>query len=240
MSSVVKAANGIPISQFGEISIVAKQEQRRIWGQEPESIEVQMLRAEAADEAREMVRDALEHAARIREEARQSGYLEGYSSGHDTALEDAAFKLERDRESLRADLQSFLDQIDCERRRMWRDAEPQIITFVLEIARKVVKDEARVNRDVVLSVVRNALRRVVDTENIRVRVNMEDLDTVRSSREDLASLIEGIRGVEIVADRRVDPGGCVVETGSGTIDAKIDTQFDEVVSAFRVMMDEAA
>jgi flagellar assembly protein FliH len=216
------------------------QEKRRIFGPEPESMEIQLLRHQAASEASDLVQGAFLQAEEIREESRKRGFDEGRAAGYEVGREEAARTQAVEMESMRATIQDFVDLIDAERRQLWLDAEPQIIAFVLEIAGKVVKDEARVNRDVALSVVRNALRRVVDTGNIRIRVHMEDLDTIRSSRDELATLLESIRDVEIVADRRVDPGGCVVETGSGTIDAKLDTQLDEVAAALQFLTDEAA
>lgn len=240
LSGIVKSTNGTRAASFGDIAAVAKQEKQRMFGPDAEPLDIQMLRLQASAEASDLLQTAYQQSEEIREEARRQGFDEGFASGQSAALAEAHRILESEREEMRATLQAYVDRIDEERRRMWRDAEPQIIAFVLEVAGRVVKDEARVNRDVVLSVVRNALRRVVDTENVRIRVNMEDLDTVRSSREELAALIESIRNVEIVADRRVDPGGCVVETAAGTIDAKLDTQIEEVAGALRLLTDEAA
>ena len=50
-------------------------------------------------------------------------------------------------------------------------------------------------------------------------------------RDDLLSLLDGIKNLEIVDDRRVGDGGCVIETNAGTIDAKIETQLAEVERA---------
>lgn len=236
----MKSANDTRVASFGDIAAVAKQEKRRIFGHEAEPLDIQFLRHQASAEASDLIQTAFRQAEEVREEASRQGFDQGFAEGRAAALAETGRMLEAERDSMRVVLQTFVDRISDERRRMWRDAEPQIIAFVLEVAGKIVKDEARVNRDVVLSVVRNALRRVVDTENIRIRVNMDDLDTVRSSRDELSTLIESIRHVEIVADRRVDSGGCVVETASGTIDAKIDTQVDEVASALRLLTDEAA
>lgn len=240
LTGIVKAANGTRVASFGDIAAVAKQEKHRIFGPDPEPLDVQMLRHQASAEASDLLQTAFQEAEEIREDARRQGYEDGFANGRAAGMAESQVDLAKERESMRAILQDFADRMDSERRQMWRDVEPQIIAFVLEIAGRIVKDEARVNRDVVLSVVRNALRRVVDTENVRIRVNMEDLDTVRSSRDELATLMESIRGVEIVADRRVNPGGCVVETASGTIDAKLDTQIDEVTAALKLLTDEAA
>jgi flagellar assembly protein FliH len=63
---------------------------------------------------------------------------------------------------------------------------------------------------------------------------------VRASREDLIAMVDGIRNIEIVDDRRVDAGGCVIETNGGTIDAKLDTQLNEIGAALGTMLEEAA
>ncbi|HOP79879.1 MAG TPA: FliH/SctL family protein, partial [Armatimonadota bacterium] len=42
---------------------------------------------------------------------------------------------------------------------------------------------------------------------------------------------DGIRAVEVIEDRRVDKGGCLIESGNGYLDARIDTQRKEVERA---------
>jgi flagellar assembly protein FliH len=106
--------------------------------------------------------------------------------------------------------------------------ESEIIGLVLEIARKVIKMEVEINRAAALEIVKNTLRRVADSTSLRVRVHADDLETVRANREDLYSLVDTIRKVEIVEDRRVGPGGCILETDAGTIDARIETQMEEI------------
>ena len=71
-------------------------------------------------------------------------------------------------------------------------------------------------------------------------MHVDDLETVRAFREDLTALVDGIGQLEIVEDRRVSPGGCVVETTGGTIDARIETQFTEIESLLTTMTDKAA
>ena len=53
-------------------------------------------------------------------------------------------------------------------------------------------------------------------------------------------IVDGLRFIEIVEDRRVGDGGCVIETNAGTIDAKIETQIAEVARALGVSESEAA
>lgn len=227
-------------SVFGDIRRVAQEERVRLFGPEPEPVEIQILRLQAGEEAQQMLAEAARQAETIRAEAREQGYRAGFAEGYEAGMAAARAEVDAERAQFRSALDALVARIEEERQRLWKEAEPQIIAFVLEIAQRIVKEEAQINRDIALSVIRNALRRVVDTETIRIRVHLEDLEIVRASREDLMTLVDGIRHLEIVEDRRVAPGGCIVETSAGTIDARLETQCAEIASVMQAMLDEAA
>jgi len=109
-----------------------------------------------------------------------------------------------------------------------------MVGLALDIARQVVKAELKQNPEVVRQVLTNAIRRITDKENVRVRVSVLDAPHVKEIRQDLLEIVDGLRHLEINDDRRVGAGGCVIETNAGTIDAKIETQFAEVARALGV------
>jgi flagellar assembly protein FliH len=69
---------------------------------------------------------------------------------------------------------------------------------------------------------------------VRVRVSVADAPHVKEMRQEILELMDGLRHLEIVDDRRVGDGGCVIETNAGTIDAKIETQLSEIARALGV------
>ena len=227
---------------FASIENVAKVERLRMFGPEPEPVDVQISRYEAAEEARRVVAEAYQVADSVRAEAERTGYEAGWAQGYLEGKAAAEAAVQAEDERFRADYRDELDfllrALAEETRELWLNAEPQIVAFAVEIARKVVKDETAVNPDIVVDLVRNALRRVVDSETLRIRVNAADLDTVRNARSDIVAVIDGVRNVEIVEDRRVARGGCVVETASGTIDANIETQFRMIEETLGGVRDE--
>jgi flagellar assembly protein FliH len=236
MEIVFKACNASQAAVFGDIRHVAREERSRILGYEPDM----EVAADIREQAEQILSHAREKAEAIREEAHSAGYSAGYDSGRAAGTASARAQADEERAQYRAEIEQFVEQIELERQRIWTEAEPQILSFALELARRVVKQDAEINRDIALSVVRNALRRVVDTENIRIRVNGADLQNIRAAREDLLALVDGMRHFEIIDDRRVSPGGCVVETNAGTIDAKLETQFSELEHTLLEMVGEAA
>ena len=125
-------------------------------------------------------------------------------------------------------------QIGAAREELWRRQESEMVGLSLDIARQVVKAEIAQNPEVVRQVLSNAIRRISDKDNVRVRVSVSDAPRVKEMRQDLMEIVDGLRHLEILDDRRVADGGCVIETNAGTIDAKIETQLAEVARALGV------
>lgn len=193
---------------------------------------------EAAHAEAETIRlKALQDAERIREQAQregyQRGYEEGYQHGAHEARQHADAKLQQTVESLRAQLQQVIEDIRAQHEAYLQHAESQMLELALEVMRKVVREELKLQPAHVLAIVRDTLRRVQPFERLRLRVNPIDLETVRQHRPTLLQIVDGIEGIEIVEDRRVDPGGCIIETEQGVYDARIRTQLSEIERALR-------
>lgn len=206
----------------------------------PEPPDIAEMRQQAVAAAEDIVRLAMEDAAQMLHEAKEAGYRAGYEKGYadgDTEARSQVFqRADAERAAFRADIEAFVTHIEAERMRAWNAMEPEIIGLIFQLAQQVIKQEVEVNRDVALSITRNALRRVADSSSLRIRVHADDLETIRSHREDLLTLVDGMPHFEIIADRRVGPGGCIVETPAGNIDARIETQLDTVADTLEQMV----
>jgi flagellar assembly protein FliH len=184
--------------------------------------------ADARLQALQIVQDAEIQAEALKEAAWQEGFLSGERSCRQQMESEKALEVEEYRRQMSEQLQQIVDDIGAKRQDLWNSQEEEIIGFVLDIARKVIKTEITQNKDVVMEVIKNALRRVADKENVRIRVSVADSTHVKSLREDIMSLADGLRNLEIIDDRRIADGGCVIETNGSTIDAKVSTQLDEI------------
>lgn len=170
----------------------------------------------AIQEATIIVRTARSEVQQIIDEA----YTAGYNSGLRKGAEEAAVliaRLEEDANRVAAD---WVDLVDS--------AEPEVLKLCLEAVEKVIRHEIKIDPRVVVRTIKSCLRRIKDRSHIDVRVSPEEVAFVREQRDELLSVAEGTRAINIMDDRRVSPGGCVVESASGTLDAKIETQFDQI------------
>lgn len=176
--------------------------------------------ARARQEADVIIRTAHAEAEAIHDNACARGRREGLEAGvreAAQAADDLIRRLEADLTAVEADRDALADAI-----------EPQALKLCMEAVEKIVRHEARTDTRVVLRVIRSCLRRVKDSSEVYLRVNPEEIAEVRAQRDELLGLAEGVRTINIVDDRRVSRGGCIVESPSGDFDARIETQLDRL------------
>jgi flagellar assembly protein FliH len=200
-----------------------------------QAAEAQILAAEilarAQHEAEALLEDARVQADTLREAAWQEGFHDGQTTGRSAMEMTLRDEWEAEKRALRAQIQDLVTEIGTAREALWQRQEAEMVAFVLTIARQVIKTEVAQNPEIVRNIIQNALRRVTDKEHVRIRVSLSDAARVRTMRDELMAMTDGLRQLEILDDRRVGDGGCVIETGAGTIDAKIETQLAEVERA---------
>ena len=164
-------------------------------------------------------------AARIEEEA----YIQGFTKGERDGIESGKKNFEPVLKSFRDALSELVEV----RKEIYLNAEKDIVDLVLAIARKIVCDELASNKEVVLRIVKEALKKVVDHEGIKIRVSPSDLQFIKNAGTELSHLVDNIQGVTFVEDETILHGGCVIETDSGDIDARIEKQIEAVEEALK-------
>jgi flagellar biosynthesis/type III secretory pathway protein FliH len=100
--------------------------------------------------------------------------------------------------------------------------EREAVELGLQVADKVIGAALEVRPEVVLDIVKGALRGMLDRERVTVQVHPDDLELVRGAVDDISGSLGGIDRLEVVAERRVDRGGAMVRTPVGEIDARVE------------------
>jgi flagellar assembly protein FliH len=146
------------------------------------------------------------------EAARQDGFAAGLAAGR-AEIGPAA-------EALAAATR----ELEGETARAADAAERAAAELALQIAEKVLGAALEVKPELVLKVVRGALRRLTEPLESILMVNPADAERVRGALDELAG--EHGAGLTVRAERRVAPGGCVVRTKAGEVDAGIAGQLE--------------
>jgi flagellar assembly protein FliH len=174
--------------------------------------------------AAEIVAKAEADAAAIAAEAAAHGQQQGYAAG----LAAAEAQIAPVREALAA----VVDGVVAAEERFLAAAELRSVELALALAEKIVGAALDVQPELVVEIVTGALRRSVERDRLVVEVNPDDVELVRASVSETADRL-GVGRLEVVAERRVARGGCVVRTTEGEIDARIAEQFDRAGELLR-------
>jgi flagellar assembly protein FliH len=174
----------------------------------------------AQEEAQGIINDALQQQDKIKKDA----YAEGFKKGQEDGFQDGNQEANRLIDRLHTVLERILDK----RQEIIEETEQQIVDLVLLMTRKIVKVITENQRNIVMSNVVQALRKVKGRGDVIIRVNLADVKLTSEHTQEFMKTVESVKKITIVEDSNVDRGGCIVETDFGAIDARISSQLTEL------------
>jgi flagellar assembly protein FliH len=155
-------------------------------------------------------------AASTLETVRQEAFDEGFAAG----VAHAQAQLDGPASAMAA----AAEQLQAMRGDAAASVEPAAVELALRIAEQALGAWLVADRGVVVEVVRGALRRLVERDRVLILVNPDDLEIVRDHAARLVGELGGIEHCEVQAERRVRPGGAIVRTAEGEVDATLETK----------------
>jgi len=218
-------------AQASADEIVAKAEKSAFEEVKRQSDQAQVIKTTAEQDAAEILRKANEEAEAIIAEAqaqKQRITDDAYKAGFDEGQEKGFAEGNMEAQRLIDRLHVILDRVMDKRQEILEGTEQQIVELVLLMTRKVVKIISENQRNVVMSNVLQALRKVRGRGDVTVRVNLADVKLTTEHTKEFMAAVENIKNITIAEDSSIDRGGCIVETDFGAIDARISSQLAEL------------
>ncbi|HEX3030331.1 MAG TPA: FliH/SctL family protein [Clostridia bacterium] len=161
-----------------------------------------------------------EHKKGIEEEARKKGYEEGISEAR-RQYEDLMNEAEIIKEHAKAEYAEVLAGI-----------EGEAVSLILDIAKKVIGEEVKLNKESVVIIVKQAIEKCTNKEEVKVRLSPDDCQYLSENMEELTSKVDGLGEIELKKDSTLKDGSCIVETPYGSIDGGIETKFNKIEEEF--------
>ena len=225
------------VKEAGQIKDEAEQAAFKVMQQK--TVEVKKSTEKAKVEAERIIEEAETMAKKIEEEAKKKGLVliaearnkavsEGREEGYRKGEEEAKRLVER--------LHIILNAAIDKRKKIIDSTERQLIDLVLLISKKVVKAISEKARAVVIANVKESLKKVSRDTEITIRVNTKDLEITTKHKNIFIKMVEGLEKVTVEEDSRVDPGGCIIETSFGDIDARIQKQLGLLEERIRELL----
>ena len=199
--------------------------------------EVAALIEKAGITAEQCLIEANQQVASLKQQAYDEGHPQGHEQGYEQGIAEG-------KQAGLAAMQKIIDDaiVKTEQilaageqaaKQMMVAAEEQIVDIALAVARKILAYEIAENPMVVVPLVKAALQKVSDQEEVVIRVSVEDFDTVLLAKTELQTMVGRENALKIIVDRTIESGSCMIDTSYGTVDARIDTQFEAIRKALQ-------
>ncbi len=180
-------------------------------------------RAAAARAAHDLERLKESFAQKI-QLAEQKAYTEGMSDGLQKGIDLQKNEALQPLESLGG----LITEVSKLRKATLENAEEQILQLSLAIAKKVIHLEVTTNRDVIQGVLKEAIKNIVDRENMKIRIHPLDFHYMMEIKSDFLQNFDGIKNVLFEEDGSIGRGGALIETVHGEVDARLDQQYNQI------------
>ena len=181
----------------------------------------------ASGDAARIRQEAKSEAERIRTQAYEEAKKEGFAKGEKEGFEKGLDQVNR----LISQLEVITRDVDECKRNILENAKHDIVDLAVEIAGKVVKASCAKQRDIAVRNAEYALGLLKEKSPVVLRVNLADMDVAREYRSLLLNMFDKVESIKIAEDHSVEQGGCVVESTTGGVDARISTQLSSIRSS---------
>lgn len=165
------------------------------------------------EEAAEFRKQTAIEAEKTKELAFQEGFREGLAS-----------------------LNHHIVALDKELKHLREEVQQKILPLSLKAARKIIGEELRLHPDRIVDIVLTSLKPVTQHRKIIIYVNKADLPTLEENKNTFRKIFEHLDSLSIQERNDIEPGGCMIETEAGIINAQLENQWRALESAFESFM----
>ncbi len=180
------------------------------------------------EKSKEITKDNIDNIEDRAREIEENAYAEGYKKGEKIGLESGRKKVE----PILNKFCELLKEVSEIKESICRDAEKEVVNLALAIARKVVGFEADKNQEVVINVIKEALKSVADHGKIKIRINPADFKFLMEDGRRVRNFLEDPKRITFIEDSTIEVGGCFIESELGDVDARIEKQLQIIEEAF--------
>ncbi|MEW6607995.1 MAG: FliH/SctL family protein [bacterium] len=185
---------------------------------------------EAHEKSNEILTKTNSEIDQVTQVAKQDGYEQGFKKGKEEGINTGQEVIKK----TLSQIHNVLLEAKHKREEIIQTNQEMILDLALMIAKKIIKTELATNKQAILKNLTQTLKKVKNKEEIKVKINPVHLQELSSKKEELLSQVFGLEGINFEEDENIEPGGCLIETNFGLIDATIATQLEMIQQALNV------
>lgn len=157
----------------------------------------------------------------------------------EVAKEGETLKEEAQKRGFEEGLARFNEQIaflEKEIGRAYDEVAKKALPIALQAAKKIVGREMTLNEATIADIVKSSLRAVAEHKRITIYCNKEDREKIEAHKEEMKGIFERLESLVVQEREDVLPGGCIIETEAGIINAQWENQWQALENAFKQIL----
>lgn len=195
-----------------------------------EKARLEALKKEAEDvlsDAREEVKKLLAGAKVDAEEIRKQAYADGLRQGEQKAKEKY--------DSMKVRLEAEVKRQKEDYERQVSELEPAFAEILIKLLEKLTGVLLAEKQGIIAYLLEQAIRGIEPGMTYLVHVSAEDFPLASSKKGELLRDLKEGAVLEIIEDRTMQKGQCIIETDSRIFDCGIDTQMKNLAGDLRLL-----
>ncbi len=160
-------------------------------------------------EMKEYRKEVLKECENLKKEAHEEGFQEGLKR-----FNEATLKLNQESKKIHDDIQK------------------KITPLTMQAARKILGEELKLNPKRIVEIVSQALKPITSHKYVKIFVNKADLEILDKEKENIKKILEQVDTFSLQERSDIEPGGCIIETEAGIINAQLENQWRALEAAF--------
>ncbi|MBD3169318.1 MAG: hypothetical protein GF307_07530 [candidate division Zixibacteria bacterium] len=197
-------------------------EPEKIYTEQDLQEQLQSLRGELESEFETTLSSEKEKAF---ESGKETGVQEGIAKGKEEGLAEGLSKAEHKRNELDRLMKAITEG--------WKEThnslEENLVKLSCALVNRIVMDNDFIPPNTLLKAIKGSSDSLVGEKKLIIKVNPEELEKAKEAAPDLLPRYSGKGVLTLEGDDSIKPGGCIMETDLGKIDATIERRWQELI-----------
>lgn len=162
------------------------------------------------EDAKKYRQDVVEEIEELKTKAQKDGYEDGFQK-----WAEAIALLEHEIKAVRKEYEKIL------------------VPVAVKSVEKLLGREIQVNENTILDILKTTLKAVSSHKKITLYVSPKERGVVEKNKEELKKMFETLEVFQILERDDIEPGGTIIETEGGIINAQLPNQMEILERAFK-------
>jgi flagellar assembly protein FliH len=187
-------------------------------------VQTGVQKVEASSVEEDVERKVLERLKEVQETAYQEAYQLGLDEGRHEAFQKASEELKM----RMSRFETLLQGIGNLKKDLIENNETHLVQLAFHMAKRLAYAEVQADPKVVTDVIREAIEKAQVEEEVTVQISPTQLEFLETLKTETGREFEFMKKVKLEPIENIAPGGCVIRTNYGEIDARIEGRVEKL------------